>query len=45
MNEDKYKIIMSLSHHRISFEYWLRDGEDKLQLMPGGNWPSPVALN
>ena len=44
MNEDKYKIIMSLSHHRISFEYWLRDGEDKLQLMPGGNWPSPLAF-
>ena len=37
MNSDSYKIIISLSHGRISFEYWLRDAEDKLTPMPTGH--------
>jgi hypothetical protein len=44
MNNDSYKIVISLSHHRISFEYWLRDGEDRLLPMPMGTWPSPLAF-
>lgn len=44
MNNDSYKIVISLSHRRISFEYWLRDGENKLLPMPGGDWPSPLAF-
>lgn len=44
MNTDSYKIIISLSHHRISYEYWLRDAENKLVAMPGGRWPAPLAF-
>jgi hypothetical protein len=44
MNNDSYKIILSLSHRRISFEYWLRDGEKGLVPMPHGNWPAPLAF-
>lgn len=44
MNSDSYKIIISLSHQRISFEYWQRDGENKLVPMPNGNWPAPLAF-
>lgn len=44
MNGDSYKIIISISHHRISFEYWQRDGENKLVPMPDGNWPAPLAF-
>ena len=44
MNSDSYKIIISLSHGRISFEYWLRDAEDKLTPMPTGHWPAPLAF-
>lgn len=44
MNNDSYKIVISLSHRHISYEYWLRDGEDKLLPMPGGNWPAPLAF-
>lgn len=44
MSSDSYKIIISLSHHRIAFEYWLRDGEDKLVAMPNMTWPAPLAF-
>ncbi len=44
MNGDSYKIIISISHHRISFEYWQRDGENKLVPLPNGNWPAPLAF-
>lgn len=44
MNSDSYKIIISLSHHRIAFEYWLRDGENKLVPMPNMTWPAPLAF-
>lgn len=44
MNKDSYKIIISLSHHRIAFEYWLRDGENKLVPMPYMTWPAPLAF-
>lgn len=44
MNSESYKIIISLSHHRISFEYWLRDAEDKLAPMPNMTWPAPLAF-
>lgn len=44
MNSDSYKIIISLSHHRIAFEYWLRDGENKLVPMPNTAWPVPLAF-
>ena len=44
MNEDNYKIVLSLSHRRISFEYWLRDSEDKLMTFPKGHWPAPLAF-
>lgn len=44
MNVDSYKIFISISHRRIAFEYWQRDGEDKLVSMPLGNWPVPLAF-
>ena len=44
MTPDSYKIVISISHHRISYEYWQRDGEDKLVPMPSGNWPAPLAF-
>lgn len=44
MNGDSYKIIISISHHRISFEYWQRDGDNKLVPLPNGNWPAPLAF-
>lgn len=44
MTEDSYKIVISISHHRISYEYWQRDGEKKLMPMPDGNWPAPLAF-
>lgn len=44
MSSDSYKIIISLSHHRISFEYWQRDGENKLVPMPNMSWPAPLAF-
>ena len=44
MNGDSYKVIISISHHRIAFEYWQRDGEDKLVPMPGNKWPAPLAF-
>lgn len=44
MNGDSYKIIVSISHHRISYEYWQRDGENKLVPLPNGNWPAPLAF-
>lgn len=44
MNNDNYKIIISISHHRISFEYWQRDGENKLVPIPNGSWPAPLAF-
>lgn len=44
MNSDSYKIIISLSHHRIAFEYWQRDGENKLVPMPNISWPAPLAF-
>lgn len=44
MNADSYKIIISISHHRIAFEYWQRDGENKLMPLPNGNWPAPLAF-
>lgn len=44
MNNDSYKIIISISHHRIAFEYWQRDGENKIVPMPNGNWPAPLAF-
>ena len=44
MTEDSYKIVISISHHRISYEYWQRDGEKRLVPMPDGNWPAPLAF-
>lgn len=44
MNLDSYKIIISLSHHRIAYDYWLRDGENRLFPCPGGDWPVPLAF-
>lgn len=44
MNSESYKIIISISHHRIAFEYWQRDGENKLVGMPSGQWPAPLAF-
>ena len=44
MNGDSYRIIISISHHRISFEYWQRDGENKLVPLPNENWPAPLAF-
>lgn len=44
MNEDSYKIIISISHHRISYEYWQRDGDNKLVPFPNGCWPAPLAF-
>lgn len=44
MNNDSYKIILSISHHRIAFEYWQRDGVDKVLPMPLGTWPAPLAF-
>ena len=44
MNNDSYKVIISVSHHRIAFEYWQRDGENALVPMPGVNWPVPLAF-
>ena len=44
MSNDSYKVIISLSHHRIAYEYWQRDGENKLVAMPTGNWPAPLAF-
>lgn len=39
-----YKIIISISHHRIAYEYWQRDGENKIAPMPVGKWPAPLAF-
>lgn len=44
MSQDSYRIVITISHHRISFEYWQRDGENKLVPMPNGNWPAPLAF-
>lgn len=44
MTEDSYKIVISISHHRISYEYWQRDGEKRLVPMPDGNCPAPLAF-
>ena len=45
MTNDKYKIIISISHRRISFEYWqMGSGEEKLLPMPGCEWPAPLAF-
>ena len=44
MSQDNYKVIISLSHHRIAYEYWQRDGEDKLVPISGGDWPAPLAF-
>lgn len=44
MTEDSYKIVISISHHRISYEYWQCDGEKSLVPMPDGNWPAPLAF-
>ena len=44
MDSDSYKIIITLSHHRISFEYWQRDGGNRLVPMPKGKWPAPLAF-
>lgn len=41
---DNYKIIIFISHHRISYEYWQCDGENKLMSLPNGNWPAPLAF-
>lgn len=45
MTGDKYKIVISISHQCISYEYWLRDdGKNKLVPMPNGKWPAPLAF-
>lgn len=44
MSQDSYRIIITISHHRITFEYWQRDGENRLVPMPNGNWPTPLAF-
>lgn len=44
MSEDTYKIIISISHRRIAFDYWQRDGGNRPMPMPGGNWPAPLAF-
>ena len=44
MTDDTYRAIISISHHRIAFEYWQRFGEDKLVGMPPAHWPAPLAF-
>lgn len=44
MDNDSYKIIITISHHRISYEYRLRGGEEALVGMPCGHWPAPLAF-
>lgn len=44
MNSDSYKIILSISHHRIAYEYWQRDGENKLVPVSCSRWPAPLAF-
>lgn len=44
MNNVSYKIVISLSHRRIAYEYWLQDGENGFKPMPGGVWPAPLAF-
>ncbi len=45
MTGDKYKIVISISHQCVSYEYWLRDdGKNKLVPMPNGKWPAPLAF-
>ncbi len=44
MNSDNYKIVISLSHHRIAFEYWQRDGENRLMPVANIAWPVPLAF-
>lgn len=41
---NSYKVIVSLSHRRIAFQYWQRDGENRVVPMPGGTWPAPLAF-
>lgn len=42
--EEDYKIVVSLSHNRISYDYWQREGENKLFPFPGGPWPAPLSF-
>ncbi|MDE7414303.1 MAG: hypothetical protein K2N05_11050 [Muribaculaceae bacterium] len=44
MDSDSYKIIVSISRRRVAFEYWQRDGGDKLIPFPSGKWPAPLAI-
>ena len=48
MNAD-YKVIIYLSHHHISFEYWLKGGGDvllpiKAEASRGKQWPVPLSI-
>lgn len=42
MAEEKYRIVVWLSHRRISLFY--SQGGGQLQPFPGGDWPEPLAL-
>lgn len=42
--EEDYKVVISLSHNRISYDYWQKEGENKLFPLPGGPWPTPLAF-
>lgn len=41
---EQYKILISVSHHRIAVGYWLRDGGGGVVAMPGGDWPAALAF-
>lgn len=44
MTDNSYKIIISISHRSISYEYWQKDGGNRLMPMPMGIWPAPLAF-
>lgn len=48
MNGD-FKVIISISHHQISFEFWRKGAGDMLQPIktqanPSGGWPVPLSV-
>ncbi len=40
---DSYKILISLSRHRVAFEYW-QCGDEEIHPVGGVKWPSPLAV-
>ncbi|MGM9822709.1 MAG: hypothetical protein ACI30D_09035 [Muribaculaceae bacterium] len=44
MNSSEYKVIITLSHRAISFEYLLAGGDGSLAPMGGDRWPAPMAF-